>query len=489
MIQLTKPVLVALAAGVIAVCAIAVAAWRLSSVSEAPPPVVERPVVGQSGIPMPGAPTQSSESTNVPPASGAASALVPQQQTGNSAPVTSPLGAVIEPSGSSFPAGTTPAPTLPSPVTPSSSPKPSFHVVRIEPTGDAVVAGRAAPRAQVSLMLSGKPVAQAQADADGQFVMLPPSLPPGDHVLALRATGADGEIVSEQTVSIAVPQRGGQQAVAALAAPNKPTVVLSQPAAPAGASGSELRIASVEALQGGSMFASGSAAPGANLRLYLNESFIAAVEAGADVKWSIRVERGMSAGSYRVRADQVGADGRAVSRVEAPFDYPAELARQVAAAGAGAPAGNAAISDVQRDASTATGQAPATSTPRPPGAASQSAPVRESQPSQPAKQSQPSTPQSAMSAASGAPGQPVGPARSGDAQNAVVAELITARVERGDSLWRISATIYGEGTRYTQIYDANASQIRDPNLIYPGQVLVVPKQDTPKPATPGERRR
>ena len=479
MIQLTKPVLVALAAGVIAVCAIAVAAWRLSSVSEAPPPVVERPVVGQSGIPMPGASTQSSESTNVPPASGAASARVPQQLTGNSAPVTSPLGALIEPSGSSFPAGTTPALT----------PKPSFDVVRTEPTGDAVVAGRAAPRAQVSLMLSGKPVAQTQADADGQFVMLPPSLPPGDHVLALRATGADGEILSEQTVSIAVPQRGGQQAVAALAAPNKPTVVLSQPAAPAGASGSELRIASVEALQGGSIFASGSAPPGADLRLYLNESFIAAVEAGADGKWSIRVERGMSAGSYRVRADRVGADGRAVSRVEAPFDYPAELARQVAAAGAGAPAGNAAISDVQRDASTATGQAPATSTPRPPGAASQSAPVRESQPSQPAKQSQPSTPQSAMSAASGAPGQPVGPARSGDAQNAVVAELITARVERGDSLWRISATIYGEGTRYTQIYDANASQIRDPNLIYPGQVLVVPKQDTPKPATPGERRR
>ncbi len=487
MIQLTKPVLVALAAGVIAVCAIAVAAWRLSSVSEAPPPVVERPVGGQSSAPAPAASTKSSEPTNVPPAAGApgaASVLVPNQQSGTAAPVAGPLGALVAPSVSSLPAGTSPAPTLPS-----SSPKPSFDVVRIEPTGDAVVAGRAAPRAQVSLMLSGKPVAQAQADADGQFVMLPPSLPPGDHVLALRATGADGEIVSEQTVSIAVPQRGGQQTVAALAAPNKPTVVLSQPAAPAGPSGSELRIASVEALQGGSMFASGLAPPGASLRLYLNESYIAAVEAGADGKWSIRVERGMSAGSYRVRADRVGADGRTVSRVEAPFDYPAELARQVAAAGARAPAGNAAISDVQRDASTATGQAPATSRPTLPGAASQPAPVRESQPSQPAKQSQPSAPQSAMPAASGAPGQTVGPARSGDAQNAVVAELITARVERGDSLWRISATIYGEGTRYTQIYDANASQIRDPDLIYPGQVLVVPKQDTSKPATPGERRR
>jgi hypothetical protein len=162
-------------------------------------------------------------------------------------------------------------------------------------------------------------------------------------VLALRATGADGEIVSEQTVSIAVPQRGGQQAVAVLAAPNKPTVVLSQPAAPLGSSGSELRIASVEALQGGSMFASGSAPPGANLRIYLNESYVASVEAGADGKWSIRVERGMSSGSYRVRADRVGADGKAISRVEAPFDYPAELARQIAEAQASgaAPVGGA----------------------------------------------------------------------------------------------------------------------------------------------------
>jgi nucleoid-associated protein YgaU len=70
-----------------------------------------------------------------------------------------------------------------------------------------------------------------------------------------------------------------------------------------------------------------------------------------------------------------------------------------------------------------------------------------------------------------------------------VAELVTARVQRGDSLWRISTTVYGEGTRYTQLYDANASQIRDPDLIYPGQVLVVPKQDAPKPSTSGERRR
>jgi nucleoid-associated protein YgaU len=450
MIQLTKPVLVALAAGVIAVCSIAVAAWRLSSVSETPPAVVERPAGAQTAAPALSAPaavesTQSSVSTGGPSAAGAASSLAPQQETAARAQATSPLVALIEPSASSPSAPAAAASPL----------KPSFDVVRIDPTGDAVVAGRAAPRAQVALILSGKPVAQAQADADGQFVMLPPSLPPGDHVLALRATGADGEIVSEQTVSIAVPERGGQQAVAVLAAPNKPTVVLSQPAAPLGSSGSELRIASVEALQGGSMFASGSAPPGANLRIYLNESYVASVEAGADGKWSIRVERGMSSGSYRVRADRVGADGKAISRVEAPFDYPAELARQIAEA-------------------QASGAAPA-------GGAPQSA-------SEQGSASEPAKPERQAGGA-GASRQSAPPARSGDAQNAIVAELVTARVQRGDSLWRISTTVYGEGTRYTQLYDANASQIRDPDLIYPGQVLVVPKQDAPKPSTSGERRR
>ena len=59
-----------------------------------------------------------------------------------------------------------------------------------------------------------------------------------------------------------------------------------------------------------------------------------------------------------------------------------------------------------------------------------------------------------------------------------VPRIDTARIVRGDSLWRISRRTYGEGERYTLIYDANQDQIRDPNLIYPGQVLVLPNRET-----------
>jgi hypothetical protein len=48
-------------------------------------------------------------------------------------------------------------------------------------------------------------------------------------------------------------------------------------------------------------------------------------------------------------------------------------------------------------------------------------------------------------------------------------------VVRGDNLWNIARAHYGEGFRYTTIFEANKEQIRDPNLIYPGQIFTLPK--------------
>jgi nucleoid-associated protein YgaU len=47
-------------------------------------------------------------------------------------------------------------------------------------------------------------------------------------------------------------------------------------------------------------------------------------------------------------------------------------------------------------------------------------------------------------------------------------------VQPGNSLWRIARHSYGSGTLYSVIYEANRSQIRDPDLIYPGQIFKVP---------------
>ena len=62
---------------------------------------------------------------------------------------------------------------------------------------------------------------------------------------------------------------------------------------------------------------------------------------------------------------------------------------------------------------------------------------------------------------------------------ALVQEVQSVTVGRGDSLWRISRKVFGAGRRYTQIYEANAGQISDPNRIWPGQVLVTPQTAVP----------
>lgn len=48
-------------------------------------------------------------------------------------------------------------------------------------------------------------------------------------------------------------------------------------------------------------------------------------------------------------------------------------------------------------------------------------------------------------------------------------------VQSGNSLWLIARELYGQGVSYTAIYSANRDQIHNPDLIYPGQQLRVPK--------------
>lgn len=50
----------------------------------------------------------------------------------------------------------------------------------------------------------------------------------------------------------------------------------------------------------------------------------------------------------------------------------------------------------------------------------------------------------------------------------------TYTVKSGDTLWGVAKQFYGNGAKYTTIYNANKSKIKNPNLIYSGQVLTIP---------------
>ena len=48
-------------------------------------------------------------------------------------------------------------------------------------------------------------------------------------------------------------------------------------------------------------------------------------------------------------------------------------------------------------------------------------------------------------------------------------------IEPGDMLWKIAYKIYGDGWKYIEIFDSNKEQISNPDLIFPGQIFLLPK--------------
>ncbi|TKT72194.1 LysM peptidoglycan-binding domain-containing protein [Afipia massiliensis] len=119
---------------------------------------------------------------------------------------------------------------------------PVFDIARIARTGDAVIAGRAAPGATVELLRNGEPLDRAVADQSGQFVMIPPPLPPGSYDLTLRSSQPGGkQVTSEQKMAVALDAAESSSAAArprAGAPTNVPETVMANRSAPDQAAGS-----------------------------------------------------------------------------------------------------------------------------------------------------------------------------------------------------------------------------------------------------------
>jgi nucleoid-associated protein YgaU len=296
--------------------------------------------------------------------------------------------------------------------------KPAFDVVTVEPTGEAVIAGRAAPNAKVALMDQGKSVAEVTADATGQFVIIPSPLTPGSHSLSLATGGGDAARETSDAVAVSVAEPAAKTVVAsapaakemlAPAAPATQTLATSSPA-----DGSRIAIQSVEAGADGGLVARGSTDPNADLRLYLNGATIAEAKAKTDGRWSLTIRRGVAPGAYVVRAEEMNGV-KVVASAEMRFDYPTMPGALVKSGGLAEPA--------------------------PPLApTAQTSAFPETAPA-----------------------------------DVVIEAIQTAQVVPGHTLWALSQNYYGDPTRYPLIYEANKAQIHNPNLIFPGQVFVVPK--------------
>jgi len=168
----SRPAYLALAGVVIAVIAIA-----LNFLVDGEKPVDGEPVVaGQSG---------SATSPSAPAA---------EKPDGVSTPTAAPPGQSAEdgPANKAVPI------------------QPSFDVVRVNPQGDVVIAGRAAPNAEVTIRQGDTVLGTVRADDRGEWVFVPKTpLSPGSRELSLSARGAGGTIIaSKRNVVVVVPEKG-----------------------------------------------------------------------------------------------------------------------------------------------------------------------------------------------------------------------------------------------------------------------------------------
>lgn len=69
----------------------------------------------------------------------------------------------------------------------------------------------------------------------------------------------------------------------------------------------------------------------------------------------------------------------------------------------------------------------------------------------------------------------VGKVEASAVDHPAAAEAEFVLVQDGDTLWGISERAYGNGARYTEIFAANREVIEDPDLIFPGQKIRIPR--------------
>ncbi|OIR06135.1 LysM domain/BON superfamily protein [mine drainage metagenome] len=212
------------------------------------------------------------------------------------------------------------------------SPVPSFDVVRIDPQGQTVIAGRSLPKAEISILDGGKEIGHVTADSRGEWVFVPDHpLPPGSRELSLRAKNPDGSSAdSAAPVVLVVPPRtNGQGASLALKVnPDGSISILQGPQAKEGAG--TISIGAIRLDGQGRLAVAGQAKPLAHVQLYLDDAALGAARADDKGAWSLTATTDLKLGGHRLRADEIGPDGKVAARAEVSFapEEAAEAATQ-----------------------------------------------------------------------------------------------------------------------------------------------------------------
>jgi nucleoid-associated protein YgaU len=178
-----------------------------------------------------------------------------------------------------------PAPAPAPAATPAPAPAgPQFDILRVDSSGNAVIAGRADPGATVTIKDSNTVIGTVIADASGAFAFVPANpLPPGPHQLTLSETLFDGTVVAGQTsASVDVAANPSGQSLAVITGPNGSKVVSGQGPVPG-----TLGIGTVDYDANGHAIFSGTAHAGDHITLSLDGTKIGTATAGPDGRWRL----------------------------------------------------------------------------------------------------------------------------------------------------------------------------------------------------------
>lgn len=507
--------------------------WFYPQIRAAMDPVREVPSAQDAAAPVPSdagsepeAAADGETDTAKPPAQDTAAA--PDSATAEAAPEET-----ASESSSAEAATDTPAEPLSSQLS-----APKFDVVRIEDDGSALIAGQADGRGHVILSVDGVEQAEARADLSGtgQFVIFAFLPSTGDQQslkLHLYAEDGSGPVVSAQTVfvapataaatatdstaalvqeevtvsespdtaaetdteteadtetetdteietgtetastDVATPEAKADKAPATVILADEDGVRVLQDGAPSAAKPA-VTIDTISYSSNGDVILGGRGQAGNFVRIYLDNQFLATSKIAADGYWALELSD-LEPGIYTLRVDELNAAGDVVSRAETPFKREAaeELAELMAAGteteepSAEGPSESAAETQVVDAEALASVEPEAADDPQTEEVVTQEEVNVQAEVAE-------LNPQGEQSSDGGSLAVEGQPADTASVLRTPSKKFRVRTVQPGSTLWAIAKESYGAGIEYFKVFEANKERIRDPDLIYPGQVFEIP---------------
>ncbi|MDP4070904.1 hypothetical protein IMCC1909_13890 [Rhodobacteraceae bacterium IMCC1909] len=296
--------------------------------------------------------------------------------------------------------------------------------------------------------------------------------PVQEEVTASESPDTAAEIETAST-DVATPEANADKAPATVILADEDGVRVLQDGAP-NAAKPAVTIDTISYSSNGDVILGGRGQAGNFVRIYLDNQFLATSKIAADGYWALELSD-IEPGIYTLRVDELNAAGDVVSRAETPFKREAaeELAELMAAGtepdepSAEGPSESAAEAKVVDAEELASVEPEAADDPQPEQFVTQEEVNVQAEVAEPNPQGE----QSSDGRSLAVEGQP---ANTASVLRTPSKKFRVRTVQPGSTLWAIAKESYGAGIEYFKVFEANKERIRDPDLIYPGQVFEIP---------------